>query len=55
MKAQQRPLEVEALEDRVLLSAVEIFAAGGSGQENLSLQIDGVGVATFENIGGDAS
>lgn len=55
MKNQQRSLEVEALEDRILLSAVEIFAAGGSGQENLSLQIDGVEVATFENIGGDAT
>ena len=55
MKNQQRSLEVEAIEDRILLSAVEIFAAGGSGQENLSLQIDGVEVATFENIGGDAT
>ena len=55
MNNQQRSLEVEALEDRILLSAVEIFAAGGSGQENLSLQIDGVEVATFENIGGDAT
>lgn len=48
-------LELETLESRILLSGVEIFAAGGSGQENLSLQIDGVEVATFENIGGDAS
>ena len=55
MKDQQQSLELEVLEDRILLSAVEIFAAGGSGQENLSLQIDGVEVATFENIGGDAS
>ena len=55
MNDQSLSLELETLETRILLSSVEIFAAGGSGQENLSLQIDGVEVATFENIGGDAS
>ena len=55
MNNNRSALELETLESRILLSGVEIFAAGGSGQENLSLQIDGVEVATFENIGGDAS
>lgn len=49
-------LAVETLETRQMLSSsVEIFAAGGSGQESLSLKFDDVEVATFDNIGGDAS
>ena len=34
----QNLLNVEALEDRVMLSSVEIFAAGATGQENLDGQ-----------------
>ena len=48
-------LNVEALEDRMMLSSVEIFAAGATGQENLELLIDGEVVQTFYNVGGDAS
>ena len=48
-------LEVEHLEDRVMLSTVQIYAAGGSGQEALNLLVDNQVVAQFSNIGGDAS
>ncbi|MEM8680731.1 MAG: carbohydrate-binding domain-containing protein, partial [Planctomycetota bacterium] len=34
---------------------IEIRAAGATNQEQMLLQIDGVTVATFDNIGGDAS
>ena len=37
----QNLLNVEALEDRVMLSSVEIFAAGAAGQENLDGQEKG--------------
>ena len=40
-------LEVEALERRVMLSTVQIFAAGTVGGEQLQLQIDGAVVETF--------
>ena len=53
-KPNQR-LNLEALEERMMLSSVEIFAAGGSGQENLELIIDGQVQQTFYNVGGDAS
>ena len=49
------PLNLEVLEDRMMLSSVEIFAAGATGQENLELLIDGQVVQTFFNVGGDAS
>ena len=48
-------LNVEALEERMMLSSVEIFATGVTGQENLDLLIDGQVVQTFFNVGGDAS
>ena len=35
-------------------SEIEIYAAGQTGQETLELLIDGLPVATFENVGGDA-
>ena len=46
-------LTVEQLEDRVLLSSVQIFAAGATGQEQLDLFIDDVHVTSFLNVGGD--
>ena len=46
-------LEVEALESRMMLSTVSIFAAGQTGQENLDLFIDDQYVKTFNNVGGD--
>ena len=48
-------LEVESLEDRMMLSTVQIYAAGGSGQETLALRVDDQVVAEFTNVGGDAS
>lgn len=48
-------LNVEALEERMMLSTVEIFAAGATGQENLDLFIDGQLQQTFFSVGGDAS
>ena len=48
-------LSLEVLEDRMMLSSVEIFAAGSTGEENLDLLIDGEVVQTFFNVGGDAS
>jgi len=51
----QNLLNVESLEERMMLSSVEIFATGVTGQENLDLLIDGQVVQTFFNVGGDAS
>ena len=44
----------ESLEERQLLSAVDIYAAGVTNQESVDLQIDGVTVQTWNNLGGDA-
>ncbi len=46
------------LEPRTMLageiaSQIEIFAAGETGEEQMQLQIDGVTVASWDNIGGD--
>lgn len=46
-------LSVESLEDRLMLSTVEIFAAGSTGQENFNLLVNGAAVQTFSNVGGD--
>ena len=48
-------LAIENLEDRMMLSTVQIYAAGGTGQETLALRVDDQVVAEFNNIGGDAS
>ena len=45
------PLQLEPLEDRLMLSTVEIFAAGDTGLESFNLLIDGQVVETFEAIG----
>lgn len=47
-------LSVEPLEDRLMLSTVEIFAAGTTGEENFNLLVNGSVVQTFSNVGGDA-
>ncbi|MCG8449824.1 MAG: hypothetical protein MI725_09630, partial [Pirellulales bacterium] len=51
-----RQLRFERLEQRRLLAAstIELFAAGQTNEETMELQIDGVTVATFANVGGDA-
>ncbi len=51
----QLNLELEVLEDRRLLSAVDIFAAGETNQETLQLKIDNVVVQSWSNVGGDAN
>ena len=47
-------LECESLEERQMLSTVDVFAAGVTNEETIELQIDGVTVQTWENVGGDA-
>ena len=46
-------LSLERLEDRLMLSTVEVFAAGATGQENLDIFINQQYVTTFNNVGGD--
>ena len=46
-------LAVERLEERQMLSTVDIVAAGATGQETIELIIEGETVAVFENVGGD--
>ena len=54
--ADNRPLslECEALEERQMLSSVDVFAAGFMNDETIELQIDGQVVQTWTDIGGDA-
>ena len=47
--------DCETLEQRQMLSSVDIFAAGTTNEEIIELQIDGQTVQTIENIGGDAN
>ena len=44
----QLDFEVEQLEPRMMLSAVQIFASGTEGGEQFQLQIDGEVAQTFE-------
>ena len=48
-------LHVEPLESRMMLSTVEIFAAGATGEEQLDVFIDDQYQASFLNVGGDPS
>ena len=48
-----QPLSVECLEERMMLSTVDIFAAGTTGDENLDIFIDQAYVTTFESVGGN--
>ena len=52
-ESRQTSLQCEALENRLMLSTVEIFAAGETGQEAFNLLVDGNVVQTFENVGGN--
>ena len=47
-------LNCEQLEDRQMLSAVDVFAAGVTNQETIELKIDDAVVRTWTNLGGDA-
>jgi len=46
-------LRAESLEDRRMLSTVEVFAAGTTGEENLDIFLNGNYQTTFQNVGGD--
>lgn len=46
--------DVEKLEDRQMLSTVNVFAAGTTNQETIQLKIDDAVVRTWNNLGGDA-
>lgn len=46
--------EIESLEQRQMLSAVDIFAAGSTNEETLQLKIADVVVRTWTNVGGNA-
>lgn len=48
-------LNCEPLETRMMLSYVEIFAAGTTSDEQIDLQIDGATVATFSELGDGAN
>ena len=48
-------LSVEKLEERQMLSTVQIFAAGATGQEQIQLQIDGNVAATYSDLGTGAN
>ena len=50
---QNQRLSVEPLEDRLMLSTVEVFAAGSTGEENLNIFINGQFETTFFGVGGD--
>lgn len=48
-------LQAETLEPRMMLSTVQIFAAGSENTETINLQVSGQTVQSWSNIGGDAS
>ena len=50
---QNHGLNIEPLEDRSMLSTVEVFAAGATGEENLDIFINGQLETTFFSVGGD--
>jgi glucose/arabinose dehydrogenase len=45
--------EVENLEDRLMLSTIQVFAAGQTGEETITLSIGGQVAQTFTNVGGN--
>ena len=50
----QLELHLENLEERQMLSVVDVFAAGVTNEETIELQIDGAVLQTWENVGGNA-
>ena len=50
---QNHQLNIEPLEDRLMLSTVEVFAAGSTGVENLDIFINGQLETSFFSVGGD--
>ncbi len=53
--AQENQLQLEKLEDRTMLSSVQIFAAGTTGEEIVELEIAGAVVQTFDQLGTGAN
>ena len=49
----KRKLRLDALEPRLMMAVVEIFAAGQTNQESVELLIDNNPVASWSNIGGN--
>ena len=47
-------LACEALEERKMLSTVDLFVAGSTNQESINLLVDGQVVQSWHSIGGDA-
>lgn len=47
-------LSMESLEERMMLSSVQVIAAGVENTETMQLEIDGVVAQTWNNVGGDA-
>ena len=54
-KKSESHLQVETLEERQMLSTVQIFAAGTTGNENIDLLISGEVVATYTDLGSGAN
>jgi len=52
-KTSSNALRVEQLEDRLMLSTVDVFAAGETGRESFFLLLDGEVVETVDAVGGD--
>ena len=50
---QNQGLHIEPLEERLMLSTVEVFAAGATGEENLNIFINGQFETAFFDVGGD--
>ena len=50
----RRTLLCERLEDRIMLSTVDVIAAGATGAEEIRLQVDGVDVQTWNDLGSGA-
>ena len=55
-RLQRRPLSLapESLEPRMMLSSVQILAAGTTGQEQIEFQVEGQTVQTFSGLGSGA-
>lgn len=53
-EASNLSLQLETLEERQMLSTVEIVAAGATNQETIQLKIDDTVVQSWDNVGGNA-
>ena len=53
-KSRNSVLDYAQLEPRQLLASIDVIAAGVTGEEQVSLQINQLTVQTWNNLGGDA-